>query len=390
MSQSGPFAPPPPPSPENGGYPAPQGPQAPQDPYAPQGDFGQGQYAPQRDFGPGQYAPQGPYAPQDPQAPHFQAPYPQGQFGPQGAFAPQKSFLTTWLLSLLIGGLGVDRFYLGKIGTGILKLVTFGGFGIWSLVDLIIILLGKQTDKNRQPLEGYERHKVMALIVSGALVIGGMIVGGISGAAAGIALQNAASQQHKNPAPGVKDIEESAKPEPSGSTSQQRDALPTQTLTGTGNDVKTVDLGGLPAIITFTCEACTDNTVVKTNGTEGLLVNAIGAYTGSHLVDTDGTATTELTVEADSAWTLTVADISTVKFASGEASGHGDQVFFLEGDTSKATVKNTGEEDFIVIGFGGDAPELAVNEIGPYEGTVQLKAGFIQVRSDGDWTITAQ
>lgn len=376
MSQSGPFAPPPPPSPENGGYPAPQGPYASQDPYAPPSE-----YAAQGDFTQGQYAPQ---------APHFQASYQQGQFGPQGPIAPQKSFLTTWLLSLLIGNLGADRFYLGKIGTGILKLITLGGLGIWSLVDLIIILVGKQTDKNRQPLEGYDRHRVMACIVTGVLLIGGLIVGAISGAAAGIALQSAASEQLRTPAPIVKDAEESAQPEPSGADAQQRDALPTQTLTGTGDDVKAVDLGGLPAIITFTCEACTDNTVVKTNGTEGLLVNAIGAYTGSHLVDTDGTSTTELTVEADSAWTLTVADISTVKFASGAASGHGDQVFFLEGDTSKATVKNTGEENFIVIGFGGDAPELAVNEIGPYEGTVQLTAGFIQVRSDGDWTITAQ
>jgi TM2 domain-containing membrane protein YozV len=43
------------------------------------------------------------------------------------------------VISVLFGGLGVDRFIMGKIGTGILKLITFGGFGIWWLVDVILI-----------------------------------------------------------------------------------------------------------------------------------------------------------------------------------------------------------------------------------------------------------
>lgn len=52
----------------------------------------------------------------------------------------QKKWSTALLLSFFLGGLGVDRFYLEKTGTGILKLLTFGGFGIWSLVDFILIL----------------------------------------------------------------------------------------------------------------------------------------------------------------------------------------------------------------------------------------------------------
>lgn len=90
---------------------------------------------------------------------------------------PQKSFITTWLLSLLLGALGVDRFYLGKVGTGLLKLFTFGGLGVWALIDLIIILCGGITDKRRQPLAGYSKHKILAWIVSIVLVVVGAIGG---------------------------------------------------------------------------------------------------------------------------------------------------------------------------------------------------------------------
>jgi len=50
-----------------------------------------------------------------------------------------KKWLTALLLSILIGSLGVDRFYMGHVGLGILKLITFGGLGIWWLIDLILI-----------------------------------------------------------------------------------------------------------------------------------------------------------------------------------------------------------------------------------------------------------
>jgi len=58
-----------------------------------------------------------------------------------------RNFVAMLLLCFFLGGLGVHRFYAGKIGTGILMLLTFGGLGIWTLIDFIIIAVGSFKDK---------------------------------------------------------------------------------------------------------------------------------------------------------------------------------------------------------------------------------------------------
>lgn len=83
----------------------------------------------------------------------------------------RKSFMTTAMLSLFLGFLGVDRFYLGKVGTGILKLLTFGGFAVWYLIDLILILTGSMRDANGHELEGRNQNIRTALIITGVVFL---------------------------------------------------------------------------------------------------------------------------------------------------------------------------------------------------------------------------
>jgi TM2 domain-containing membrane protein YozV len=55
-----------------------------------------------------------------------------------------KNWMIALLLSFFLGTFGADRFYLGCIGTGVLKLLTFGGFGIWAIIDFIRLLTGSK------------------------------------------------------------------------------------------------------------------------------------------------------------------------------------------------------------------------------------------------------
>lgn len=74
----------------------------------------------------------------------------------------EKHFLAAFFLSFSWGTFGVDRMYLGKWGTGILKLLTAGGFGIWTIVDIYLIMSGAMRDKWGRPLLQQAEYKKFA------------------------------------------------------------------------------------------------------------------------------------------------------------------------------------------------------------------------------------
>jgi TM2 domain-containing membrane protein YozV len=64
----------------------------------------------------------------------------------------EKTRATALLLAWFLGWCGADRFYVGQVGLGVLKLITFGGLGLWWSIDLILHSLGAVKDSDGKPL----------------------------------------------------------------------------------------------------------------------------------------------------------------------------------------------------------------------------------------------
>lgn len=93
-------------------------------------------------------------------------------------FPKQRHFLAVFFISFMWGTFGIDRMYLGKWGTGILKLLTAGGFGIWVIVDLILIMAGTMRDKQGREMLQFAEYKAFAYktVLIFAIVLGVVVL----------------------------------------------------------------------------------------------------------------------------------------------------------------------------------------------------------------------
>lgn len=362
---------------------------------------------------PGYPAPQ-PYPGSYPAAQGYPSPqgYPAPSVQPYGSYGEpesSKSFVVTWLLSLFLGTLGVDRFYLGKIGTGIAKLLTLGGVGIWTLVDLILVLAGAQRDKQGLRLAGYRQHRTMALIVTGVLVVLSVVSNIVSAtlfAATddGIAqiLEDAAAEVEAEAGTPVGDAGDEAPPAEDPAAVTVADWAGTGYGTfepffqdGTGDFTLTLPAGVGYGLVHATHQGAASFSlhVLDATGAEvELLVDAIGAYDGTTgLGLTAATEPTTIQVTADGAWTLEISPVA----AAGvlPAAGHGDGVFLYDGPAGELAVTHTAGSYVFAWQQSGATYEatLLVDELGDYSGTAPLAAGpaIVVINSDGDWTTAA-
>jgi hypothetical protein len=151
-----------------------------------------------------------------------------------------------------------------------------------------------------------------------------------------------------------------------------------------------------PAILRFECLRCSSNTIVKSDGYDSLLVNAIGNYSGRRLIDIQsGSSTSTITVKATGSWKMTVSSgLSAARIGTSGApiAGQGDDVVIVNGTSTKARFTNKGQSNFIVhiVPIQASSMNLAINTIGGYEGTVPLEGpALVILRSSGSWALTA-
>ena len=338
-----------------------------------------------------------------------------------------KSYVVTTVLAWLLGTFGADRFYLGKIGTAIAKLVTLGGLGIWALIDFIMTLFGATKDKFGRPLAGYEKYKKTMWIIAAIGVVLGLVFSSITGVVAYNISKNqgdpitdptggppaspsqdpnAGGQPTSQPTSGPNTQAPAGNLGTSGASGEFADwaidrygDFAKVEFKGKGNDVVDIPDGITDAIMTidYTGGKLFQLNSIDKNNTSNYQISAssFGNLKSSELVTIEdkymGTAD-RLNISAEGAWTITLEAVATAK--PFQESGKGDTLMQYMGQANTYEFTHDGKSNFIVHQLSDSVayPDLLVNEIGKWDGKADLAQGpsLVTIQADGNWSMKEQ
>lgn len=187
-------------------------------------------------------------------------------------------------------------------------------------------------------------------------------------------------------------------PPPSNVYDDTFGSFPTVNKTGKGDAIVALPPGVKAAMVTMSYQGSSNFsvTILDANNqpTGDLLVNAIGKYAGSTAwgLKSIGNPAAKMRIGASGEWTLVMQPISQAPKLGGAEKGRGDKVFLFDGAASDWAITHVGKSNFAVIQTGGTFPNLAVNQIGNYNGVVPFSAGpsVVEITADGSWTLTKQ
>lgn len=196
-------------------------------------------------------------------------------------------------------------------------------------------------------------------------------------------------------------------PSPAASTEDAAEATPTAapppaaapkavTYKGRGAKVLKIKKPEEGAVlITTKIKGPSDNNTVyaldEDNQEGDLLVNTIGSYTGTNLLDLDGSETTRLKVDVSGAWTITLAPLSSAKELTTSYKGSKDMVLLVRSEEAKILKFNStgGDSNVTAYWYTEDDSDLLVNDIGRFKAEAPMTPGpgLLQISSDGSWTV---
>jgi len=333
-------------------------------------------------------APAGAVPPPPGYAPAGTVPPPPG-YGPAGAVPPpppaKKKGNGLAIASLVLGIIGTIFSFTPGAALGIV-------LGILALIFGIVTLVRKPAQRG-VPLTG--------TILGGVALLFGIVFASVYGThttaptaadAPATAAATPAAQPSQTPA--AKPVPSKAPDNPNAAYDKLYGTFAPINQTGTGDSVIALPAGVKAGIVTASHQGSSNfalNVLDASNQPTGdLLVNTIGNYSGVTAYGMNALGTgVNLQVKADGAWNITISPIGAAPDIAVPGNGSGDQVYKYGGASGNWAFTNQGQGNFAVIQYGGAMPNLAVNTIGAYSGTVPMFAGptVVVVKSDGAWTV---